>query len=393
VNEVRFEAIGTTVHLLVDRHSALAGAESALREFLADLDRACSRFRPDSALSRLNRHGGPMAVDPLLLAAIRVAVRAAELTGGLVDPTLGVSIEALGYDRDFAGVPARSPEPFEPVAGGHSWREIRVAGSTVTLPAGVRLDLGATCKAWAADVAARQLAAGFGCAVLVNLGGDIAVAGRPAKDIAVAGRPVGDIAVAERPAGGLAVAGRPASGDIEAGHRAGGWRVRLAEDCAGGDRSGPVVTIRSGGLATSSTVVRRWQRAGVPLHHVLDPATGLPSLPCWRYVSVAAASCLDANTAATAAVVLGAKAPAWLAERGLPARLVAVDGRVTRTAGWPEPLVAASPAVNMAASPVVDMAGSPVVDMAGSPPVDMAGSPVAVERGGGVVEEPGWRVA
>jgi thiamine biosynthesis lipoprotein len=316
VNGVRFDAIGTTAHLLVGRPGALPGAEAMLREFLADIDRACSRFRPDSALSRLNRHGGPLAVDPLLLAAIRVALRAAEITGGLVDPTLGVSIEALGYDRDFAGVPARSPEPFEPVAGGHSWRDIRVLDSTVTLPAGVRLDLGATCKALAADVAARRLAAELGCAVLVNLGGDIAVA---------EGSATGD----------AAVAGDSAAGDRAAGHRAGGWRVRLAEDCAGDDRSGPVVTIRSGGLATSSTVVRRWQRAGVPLHHVLDPATGLPAPPCWRYVSVAAASCLDANTAATAAVVLGAKAPAWLAERGLPARLVAVDDRVITTAGWP----------------------------------------------------------
>ena len=304
--QVRFPAIGTTAHLLVasSAASALPAAELALREFIDDLDRACSRFRADSSLSRLNAHGGPLAVDPLLVAALRVALRAAEVSDGIVDPTLGRSLVAIGYDRDFATIEAVSDLPVAlsaPSAGalsalsaGGSWRDIEIDGDTVTLPPGTHLDLGATAKAWAADVAAARIAADLGCGVLVNLGGDLAVAG-PAP---------------ER-----------------------GWRVRLAEHHAG-DR-GPVVTIRSGGLATSSTTVRRWRRAGVQLHHVLDPNTGLPAVPVWDYVSVAAATCVDANTAATAAVVLGRRAPAWLAERNLPARLVAAGGAVTTVAGWP----------------------------------------------------------
>jgi thiamine biosynthesis lipoprotein len=71
------------------------------------------------------------------------------------------------------------------------------------------------------------------------------------------------------------------------------------------------------------------------LHHVLDPATGLPAKRVWRYVSVAAPDCVTANTAATAALVLGRRAPDWLAERELAARLVAANGSVTRVAGWP----------------------------------------------------------
>jgi thiamine biosynthesis lipoprotein len=98
---------------------------------------------------------------------------------------------------------------------------------------------------------------------------------------------------------------------------------------------GQVVAVRSGGLATSSTTVRTWKRADQVLHHVLDPATGLPAKRIWRYVSVAAADCLTANTAATAALVLGHRAPDWLAERDLAARLVAADGSVTAIAGWP----------------------------------------------------------
>jgi len=311
---VRFRAIGTTAHLLVTEPHALPAAELALREFLGELDLACSRFRPDSALSLLNAHGGPLAVDPLLVAALRVALRAAAGSNGVVVPTLGRALVAIGYDRDFADVAPSSDLPVTPLPAGdgypQAWQRIEIDGDTVTLPRGVHLDLGATAKAWAADVAAERIAADSGCGVLVNLGGDLAVAG-PALS--------------------------------------GGWRVRLAEHHADAGGDGPVVSVRSGGLATSSTAVRRWQRAGVPLHHVLDPSTGLPAVPVWNHVTVAAATCVDANTAATTAVVLGGAAPAWLAERDLPARLVAADGAVTTVAGWPGSEPGAGPGAEEAA--------------------------------------------
>lgn len=294
---ITFPVIGTTAHLLVTDRSALAPAGRLLREFLADLDRAASRFRPDSALSTVNSQGSASDVDPLLVAALRVALAAAEDTGGLVDPTLGRAMIAIGYDRSFAGVARTSARPVTPVAGHALWRQVIVdeATRTITLPAGVSLDLGATAKAWAADVAAGQLAERLNCGVLVNLGGDLAIAG-PAP--------------------------------------AGGWRVRVTADHTARS-GGQVVAVRSGGLATSSTTVRRWQRADQVLHHVLDPATGLPARRVWQYVSVAAADCVTANTAATAALVLGERAPEWLRARDLAARLVAADGSVTRIAGWP----------------------------------------------------------
>jgi thiamine biosynthesis lipoprotein len=241
-----------------------------------------------------------MAVDPLLTAALRMALNAAEVTDGAVDPTLGAALVSIGYDRDFADVPAVTSEPVRPVtpAGLQLWRRIVIENDVVTLPTGVQLDLGATAKAWAADIAAAHIAAELGCGTLVNLGGDLAVGGLPPD---------------------------------------GGWRVRVAEHHADTGGDGPVIALRTGGLATSSTAVRSWERAGVPLHHVLDPRTGLPAVPLWRYVSVAAASCVDANTGATAAVVLGLRALAWLAERDLPARLVAADGTVTTVGGWPAP--------------------------------------------------------
>jgi thiamine biosynthesis lipoprotein len=97
-----------------------------------------------------------------------------------------------------------------------------------------------------------------------------------------------------------------------------------------------MIAIRDGGLATSSTKARRWQRGGDVLHHILDPRTGLPAEPVWRTVSVAAGTCVDANAASTAAVIRGRAALGWLARLGLPARLVDATGVVFTVAGWPE---------------------------------------------------------
>jgi thiamine biosynthesis lipoprotein len=130
--------------------------------------------------------------------------------------------------------------------------------------------------------------------------------------------------------GDTAVAGPPPDG---------GWRIRVQDTTGlpGETPDGPsqVVAIRDGGLATSSTAARRWHHGGDLLHHILDPRTGRPAAPVWRTVSVAAATCADANTAATAAIIRGDQAPAWLAGLKLPARLVTQDGVVRTVADWP----------------------------------------------------------
>ena len=91
----------------------------------------------------------------------------------------------------------------------------------------------------------------------------------------------------------------------------------------------------AGGIATSGTAARRWARGGRPVHHVVDPGTGRPAPEVWRTVSVAAASCVDANIASTAAIVLGARAPEWLSRQGLPSRLVRTEGSVCLVGDWP----------------------------------------------------------
>ncbi|WP_037810507.1 FAD:protein FMN transferase [Amycolatopsis sp. VC5-11] len=292
-----FPALGTTARVLVTEEAALGPATELLRTRLAELDRACSRFRTDSEISALHRAAGrEVAVSPLLADALSVALRAAWLSGGLVDPTVGGSMAALGYDRDFAEItdgPAAAPVP----APGSHWVLFEPARRIVVLPRGVMLDLGATAKAFAADRTSAEIARRTGCGVLVNLGGDIAVAGHAP---------------------------------------AGGWKIAIGDDHTDSiDYPDTTITLTSGGLATSGVARRTWRRGGRVVHHIVDPRTGESADPCWRTVSVAAQSCVDANTASTASVVLGVAALDWLRSRGLPARLVSSRGAVRTTAGWP----------------------------------------------------------
>jgi thiamine biosynthesis lipoprotein ApbE len=297
------QALGGSRRVIVTRLSALAAAGAAVDRVVADIDAAASRFRDDSELSRLNAAPETdVVLSPLLAQAIGVALRAAELTGGAVDPTIGSALRLAGYDADFREVPPDGGEirlVAETVPG---WTAIRFdAGTrTVRLPRGVEIDLGATAKALASDLAAAAaLKAAGGGGVLVSLGGDIAAAGEPPAE---------------------------------------GWLVQASEDSAAPiDDSEETVSIRGGGIATSSTTVRRWKRGGRTLHHIIDPASGLPATSRWRTVTVVASTCVDANIASTASIVMGDSAAAWLEARHLAARLVDRDGRVTRLPGWPEP--------------------------------------------------------
>jgi thiamine biosynthesis lipoprotein len=306
-----FRALGTTAEVLVTDPARLGTAVELLHEELEAIDAACSRFRADSEISRLHETAGrQVRVGPLLAEALGTALRAARLTGGLVDPTVGAAVRALGYDRDFASVatggsasPGRmragrdlAEVPGEPAPG---WHRVLFdpARRLVVLPRGVHLDLGATAKALAADRAARRIHLSVGCGTLVNLGGDLRSAG-PAPS--------------------------------------GGWQVALADDHAEAvARPDTSVAVHTGGLATSGTTRRRWHHGGRAVHHIVDPRSGDVPERRWRTVTVAAKSTVDANTASTAAIVLGAEAPDWLTHRRLPARLVGVGGDVVTTPGWP----------------------------------------------------------
>jgi thiamine biosynthesis lipoprotein len=296
-----FPALGTTAAVTVAAGDALPEALAIVQDELRRIDKTCSRFRDDSELVLLNRcAGAPFAASPLLLEAIAVALYAAAHTDGDVDPTVGRSLAALGWDSDFSVVVARRDEAprlrIVPAAG---WQHVRIdrARGTVRIPAGVEIDLGATGKAFAADRCARAVHTAIGSGALVNLGGDIALAGAA---------PVG------------------------------GWPIRVTDDHrSDATAAGQTIALATGGLATSSTTVRRWRAGDAELHHIVDPRRGAPAGEVWRTVSVAAGSCVEANSASTAAIVRGERAVAWLERIALPARLVRRDGTTAYTGGWP----------------------------------------------------------
>jgi len=257
----RFSSMGCDVVV----GGATAAERREIERLFAERDRMFSRFRPDSELSRVNRAPGTVVkVSPAFAEMLVFAVRAARRTDGLVDPTLGAAIEAAGYDRDFSELHP-SAEPAEAGACGR-WRSLRLRQTLVHRPHGVRLDLNGVVKGKTVDDALALIdGEGF-----VSAGGDLAARG--AVDVAL-----------------------PGDG---------------------------AVRVLNGGLATSSIVKRRWLRAGVWQHHLIDPATGRSCETPWREVTVSAASCLEADVAAKAALLLGREGPGWLERRGLAGRFL-----------------------------------------------------------------------
>jgi thiamine biosynthesis lipoprotein ApbE len=324
-------ALGAPVQLVVTEADQLERGHAILAAELIAVEAVCGA-QPGSELAELSqadpvagapaRDGHPpVRVSSLLADAIAAALRTARLTDGDVDPVVsgGFSIAGTGGNggngggnggeaggNGRRGGPGRAGGALDvllrPVPG---WRQVRLdtRSRLLWLPAGLRLDLGGTVTAWAADRCAARLATQLGCGVLVGLGGDIAVAGAPP---------------------------------------AGGWRIRV-QDATGpaGDGHSPVprgatvVAIHDGGLATASTSARQQRQENGALRWILDPRAGATAAPFWRTVSVAAARCVLASAASSTAMIRGRHAEQWLSSLGLPARLVGLDGRVHTVAGWP----------------------------------------------------------
>jgi thiamine biosynthesis lipoprotein len=276
-------------------------ALAMMAEDLAALDAACSRFRDDSELKRLEEASGghPVAVGPLLFDAIEVACVVAVQTAGTVDPAIGSVLIELGYDRDFGELTAPSSGPECPAQPAPGWWQISLDpdARTVAVPSGVHIDLGATAKAFAADRMSQRVSRALDCGALVNLGGDVAVSG-PCP--------------------------------------AGGWAVGIASECTTPpDSVDELIAVVAGGLATSGTTARSWTRNGKRIHHIVDPWTGEPARPVWSLVSALAPSCVEANAWSTAAAVWGDDAIGNLTGLGVSARLVDAGGGVVHVGEWP----------------------------------------------------------
>jgi len=286
-------AFGGSLKVIVTHAPDLAAAKSAVDEVVQAVDLAANRFREDSELSRLNATPDrAVVISPLLTKLIAAALRGARLTGGAVDPTVGSAIKLAGYDADFAAVPPDGLAIELVVSRIPGWQAVVLDEASRDRARAAR----GRHRPWAPPRKRsrptlrrpRALSRIDRGGVLVSLGGDIAVAGAPPPE---------------------------------------GWLIQASEDSGAPIQEGEeTISIRSGGIATSSTTVRRWTRGGVALHHIIDPATGLPSDGPWRTATVVAGTCVDANIASTAAIVMGQAAIQWLETSRLPARLIRPHG-------------------------------------------------------------------
>jgi FAD:protein FMN transferase len=290
-----FDLHGTRIRVAVTDPDRLDHATDIARTELAAIDAVAGRLRPDSEIRHLTRLAGrPTRISDRLTELVTAALATAQATGGDVDPTLGNPLIAAGYDRDIDAVAGTTTSGRVPPAPAARWRDVRLDGNEITVPAGVLLDLGATSKAWAADRCADLVADHCRTGVLIAVGDDIATAG-------------------------------PAPG---------GWDLTVQD---GPGQPWSRITLPAGtAMATSSTIRHTWRQGSTVMHPILDPRTGRPAARIWRTASVIAYTCLRANTLTTATVVRGARAPRWLTDLGTAARLVAADGRVTRIGPWPE---------------------------------------------------------
>ncbi|MFI5255247.1 MAG: FAD:protein FMN transferase [Candidatus Limnocylindrales bacterium] len=290
-----FASMGTQVSLLLP--SDRASEATAIEDLFGAWDAACTRFDPGSELSRLNAAGGrSRAVNHLLFEVLWTARQAAEATDGLFDPTLLRSLEAAGYDRDFTLLvddpSTEAPEGPLPPTGG--WRRLELDRERMTarMPAGVGLDLGGLAKGMAVDAAIAYLVTRGVNVAAVDAGGDLAVLGRPP------------------------------------GHDA--WPI--AVEAPDGTRT---VSLAAGALATSSIARRRWRQAGAVRHHLIDPRTGAPSTVALWSVSVAAATCAQAEVGAKAVFLLGLEAGSrFLAAHGLTGLFLLPDGSDQHAGAW-----------------------------------------------------------
>ncbi len=286
--------------ILVTDPTVLASVVEPALSRLYEIEIACSRFRKGSEVRRIAAQPGKsIRVSRVLAGLLETADRVRDYTMGAVDVRVGAAVRELGYDDHVAGTSAelkvqgRGSRPRPWAVPGLD----RATGTYLARP-GELLDFGSIGKAYAAREVADLIAARGDVGVLVNLGGDIAIAG-PAPD--------------------------------------GGWNIGIEDSLI--DAAEPVVSLTSGALATSTTDKRRWIVDDEYRHHIVDPVTGRNPRPSWRIASVVADDCVVANAAATASIVLGERAPDFLSARGLSARLVHVDGSISYFGRWPSDLL------------------------------------------------------
>jgi thiamine biosynthesis lipoprotein len=257
------------------------------------LEAMWSRFRPDSEVSRLNRRAGtPVVVSPETITLVEAMVQGWHVTVGSFDPTLLATLVELGYAQSREDATRRTSLPAGTAMSGRPGA-IRLdrAASTVTLPEHTAIDPGVIGKGLAADLAVADLVADGAAGALVEIGGDLSAAGEPPD---------------------------------------GGWTIAV-------DTGAAPATIRlvSGGVATSTSRLRRWERDGERRHHLVDPCTLQPSTNDVLSCSVVAGTAAWAEVFTKVAFARSVLDSVALFERhGLAASITRGDGRRVNSEPW-----------------------------------------------------------
>ncbi|MCU1358567.1 MAG: thiamine biosynthesis lipoprotein ApbE [Acidimicrobiales bacterium] len=263
--DVRFRAMGSDVHIVV--HGPVELAELA-RELVEELEQRWSRFRPGSEVSRLNARAGRWTqVSPSTLELVERAIEGWQFTAGRFDPTVLGDVVRAGYDRSFEQLDHASDRalPDSSLQRGTIGIAVDHVEGAVYLPEGVGFDPGGLGKGLAADLVAARVVDEGAAGVLVNVGGDLRSLGYA---------PAGD-----------------------------DWTVDI--DPAATGHPIATVALEEGAVATSTTLRRRWQAGGTPMHHLIDPATGRPAQRGIVAATVLAARGWQAEVLAKAALVAG----------------------------------------------------------------------------------------
>jgi thiamine biosynthesis lipoprotein len=276
---VLWHALGGPCELLVDgsdaAHASTLGAVAAAES--RRIEHKFSRYRTDSVLHAINASAGAVTrVDDETAGLLDYAAECHAMSDGRFDITSGVLRRVWTFDGSDR-VPGR--EAVRDVLRLVGWTKVRWQRPELTLPAGMELDLGGLGKEYAVDRAAAEVGALARSPFLVNFGGDL-FAPAPRAD------------------------GRP-------------WSVGVDDPERTGRSATHLVQLERGGLATSGDARRFVMWNGRRLGHILDPRTGWPVTGAPHSVTVLAATCLEAGTLATLAILAGPDARRFLEDEGV----------------------------------------------------------------------------
>jgi len=292
MSEIEFRAMGSDAHVIVVG-GPQDGAQRA-RARIDQLEQRWSRFIADSEISILNRNAGEFLVvsdDTRLL--VELAIEAWRISGGSFDPTVLGAVIRSGYDRSFETLGDAPAAGISSLLLGCTDIEITERG--IRLPAGTGFDPGGIGKGLGADIVADDAMTVGADGVCINLGGDLRVRGRS-------------------PEGG-------------------GWTIDIEHPLV----SAPIarVGVSEGAVATSTTLKRQWKVDGAWRHHLIDPATGMPSDSDLTLACVITAQAWAAEVLAKAVLLRGSAHPFdLLGGTGAQALVVDREGRIDATDGF-----------------------------------------------------------